>query len=287
MALNILRLNASLAAEVRDLDITAPLSSDTIAALHAAWSDHLVLVFRDQRLTPEQQIRFSRYFGELDDHGSISKFRHADYSEILMVNNREVATNKKLSVGRQWHSDLSTTVTPAKGSLLHAITLPSVGGDTMFCNMYRAWDRMSPRLQNWLSGVDALHDMTLAQETRTQRTLAELDDIRKRNPPVFQPICRVHEVTGKKALYVSEMTSSRIDGLTEEESQPILNYLFKLSTVPENVYRHVWRNGDSVLWDNRCVMHIALADYDENEIRTMHRSTLKGIPTGKLSTPTV
>ena len=83
------------------------------------------------------------------------------------------------------------------------------------------------------------------------------------------------------------MTSSRIDGLTEEESQPILNYLFKLSTVPENVYRHVWRNGDSVLWDNRCVMHIALADYDENEIRTMHRSTLKGIPTGKLSTPTV
>ena len=81
MALNILRLNASLAAEVRDLDITAPLSSDTIAALHAAWSDHLVLVFRDQRLTPEQQIRFSRYFGELDDHASISKFRHADYSE--------------------------------------------------------------------------------------------------------------------------------------------------------------------------------------------------------------
>jgi taurine dioxygenase len=287
MALNILRLNASLAAEVRGLDITAPLSSDTIAALQAAWSDHLVLVFRDQRLTPEQQIRFSRYFGELDDHGSISKFRHVDYPEILMVNNREVATNKKLSVGRQWHSDLSTTVTPAKGSLLHAIALPSVGGDTMFCNMYRAWDKMSPRPQNWLSGIDALHDMTLAQETRKQRTPAELDDIRKRNPPVFQPICRVHEVTGKKALYVSEMTSSRIDGLTDEESQPILNYLFKLSTVQENVYRHVWRNGDSVLWDNRCVMHIALADYDENEIRTMHRTTLKGIPTGKLSTLTV
>lgn len=283
MSIQIRRLNASLSAEISGVDMTAELSSDTIAALHAAWSDHLVLVFRAQPLTPEQQIRFSRYFGELDDHRSIPKFRHVDHPEILMVNNREVATNKKLSVGRQWHSDLSTTVTPAKGSLLHAIQLPSVGGDTMFCNMYRAWDKLSPRLQTWLCSVDALHDMTLAQETRKQRSPAELDDIRKRNPPVFQPICRVHEVTGKKALYVSEMTTSRIDGLTEEESQPILEYLFKQSTVPENVYRHVWRKGDSVLWDNRCVMHIALADYDESEIRTMHRTTLRGVPSGRIS----
>ncbi|CAN1547027.1 TauD Probable taurine catabolism dioxygenase [Burkholderiaceae bacterium] len=284
MPILIRTLNASLSAEISGLDITAELSSETIAALHAAWSHHLVLVFRDQPLTPEQQIRFSRYFGDLDDHRSIPKFRHVDHPEILMVNNREAATNKKLSVGRQWHSDLSTTITPAKGSLLHAIQLPNVGGDTMFCNMYRAWDDLSPRLQTWLSGADALHDMTLAQETRKQRTPAELDDIRKRNPPVFQPICRVHEVTGKKALYVSEMTTSRIDGLTEEESLPILEYLFKQSTAPENVYRHIWRKGDSILWDNRCVMHIALADYDESEIRTMHRTTLRGAPSGRLST---
>src|SRR5690606_22316813 len=185
---------------------------------------------------------------------------HAEHPEILLVNNREVATNKRLAVGRQWHSDLSTTLRPAKGSLLHAVQLPTVGGDTMFCNMYRAWDALSPLLQDWLSGREAIHDMTIASETRLQRTPAELEEILARNPRVYQPICRVHEETGRKALYVSEMTTSRIDGLTCQESQAILQHLYRQSTVHENVYRHVWRKGDSVLWDNRCVMHIALAD---------------------------
>ncbi|UHL64053.1 TauD/TfdA family dioxygenase [Paralcaligenes sp. KSB-10] len=282
MSFKVRKLGSALGAEVIGLDLTQTLDGDTIAALLAAWSEHLILLFRDQSLTPTQQIAFSRYFGELDDHAAIPKFRHAEHPEILMVNNREAATNKRLSVGRQWHSDLSTTLRPAKGSLLHAIQLPMVGGDTMFCNMYRAWDGLSPLLQEWLSGRDAIHDMTIARETQLQRTHAELEEIRLRNPRVYQPICRIHEATGKKALYVSEMTTSQIDGLTREESQPILEYLYRQSTVHENVYRHVWRKGDSVLWDNRCVMHIALADYDDSERRTMHRTTLKGSPSGRL-----
>jgi taurine dioxygenase len=212
----------------------------------------------------------------------VPKFRHPEHPEILLVNNFE-STGKRLSVGRQWHSDLSTTTQPAKGSLLNAITLPPVGGDTMFCNMYRAWETLSPLYREWLDGRDALHDMTVARETMARRTPTELDEIRKRNPPVYQPIARLHPGTGRKALYVSEMTTVSIEGLTREESAPILQFLYEHSTPPENVYRHVWRPHDMILWDNRCVMHIALSDYDLDQKRTMHRTTLLGEPSGRVA----
>ncbi|MEO8279798.1 MAG: TauD/TfdA family dioxygenase [Ideonella sp.] len=277
-------LGTALGAEIVGLDLSAALDPDTVEALHAAWSHHLVLLFRGQQLAPLQQIAFSRHFGSLDDHAAIPKFRHPEYPEILLVNNLEAATGKRLSVGRQWHSDLSTTTRPARGSLLHAQQLPKLGGDTMFCNMYRAWESLSPLYREWLDGRFALHDMSVARETRLQRTSAELDDIRRRNPPIWQPIVRTHDVTGRKALYVSEMTTVAIEGLTLEESAPILDYLHAQSTVHENVYRHVWRPADLVLWDNRCAMHIALADYDPNEIRRMYRTTLLGSLSGRIAT---
>lgn len=283
MIFTLRKLGSALGAEVVGLDISAPLGGDTVAALLSAWHEHQILLFRGRQLTPAQQIAFSRHFGELDDHAAIPKFRHPEYPEILLVNNFEAGTGKQLAVGRQWHSDLSTTLRPAKGSLLHAQQLPSVGGDTMFCNMYRAWESLSPLYREWLDGRWALHDMTLARETRLQRTPAELDDIRRRNPPVYQPIVRVHDVTGRKALYVSEMTTASIEGLTAEESAPILKFLYERSTVYENVYRHVWRPADLVLWDNRCAMHIALADYDLAETRRMYRTTLLGVPSGRIA----
>lgn len=283
MTFSVRPLGSALGAEIVGLDLTARLNTDTIAALHAAWHAHLVLLFRGQQLSPQQQIDFSRHFGELDDHAAIPKFRHPEHPQILLVNNHEAATGKKLSVGRQWHSDLSTTLRPAKGSLLHAQQLPPVGGDTMFCNMYRAWESLSPLYRQWLEGRDALHDMTAARETRLQRTPAELDDIRRRNPPVWQPIARRHDGTGRTALFVSEMTTVAIDGLTAEESAPILQFLFAHSTPPENVYRHVWRPADALLWDNRCAMHIALADYDLTQQRTMFRTTLLGQPSGRVA----
>ncbi|MES2099145.1 MAG: TauD/TfdA family dioxygenase [Pseudomonadota bacterium] len=275
-------LGSALGAEIIGLDLSAPLDPDCVELLHAAWARHLVLLFRGQQLTPQQQIAFSRHFGLLDDHAAIPKFRHPEHPEILLVNNLEAATGKKLSVGRQWHSDLSTTLRPAKGSLLHAQQLPSVGGDTMFCNMYRAWESLSPVYREFLDRRWALHDMTAARETRLQRTPAELDDIRRRNPPVYQPIVRVHDVTGRPALYVSEMTTVAIEGMTVEESAPILDHLHERSTVHENVYRHVWQPADLLLWDNRCTMHIALADYDLAETRRMYRTTLLGVPSGRI-----
>lgn len=275
-------LSSALGAEVVGLDMRVPLDAETVQALVDAWHRHIILLFRNQSLTFEEHIAFSRHFGPLDDHAAVPKFRHPDHPEILLVTNFE-SGGKRLAVGRQWHSDLSTTTRPAKGSLLHCVELPDVGGDTMFCNMYKAWDSLSPTLQSILDGRYALHDMSVARETQRMRSSEELAEIRRRNPPVYQPIARVHDGSGRKALYVSEMTSVSIEGMTEEESKPLLQYLYDHSVVPENVYRHRWQLGDTMMWDNRSAMHIALSDYDHNQRRIMYRTTLLGQPSGRIA----
>ena len=273
---------SALGAEVVGLDLRKELSEDVVRRLRAAWLEHIVLVFRGQDLSHEQHIAFSRRFGALDDHDSIPKFRHPDHAEILLVTNFE-NTGKRLAVGRQWHSDLSTTTRPAMGSLLYCQEAPPAGGDTMFANMYRAWETLTPAFRSMLEGRFALHDMTVAKETRSRRSAEELADIRRRNPPVLQPVARVHDETGRPALYVAEMTSMVLEGMTEEESAPILRFLYEHSVVPENVYRHRWQPGDLLMWDNRCAMHIALGDYGDNERRVMYRTTLLGAPSGRLA----
>jgi taurine dioxygenase len=273
---------SALGAEVVGLDLREELSEDTIRRLRAAWLEHIVLVFRGQNLSHEQHIAFSRRFGTLDDHDSIPKFRHPEHAEILLVTNFE-NTGKRLAVGRQWHSDLSTTTRPAMGSLLYCQEAPPAGGDTMFANMYRAWETLTPAFRSMLEGRSALHDMTVAKETRSRRTAEELADIRRRNPPVLQPVARVHDETGRPALYVAEMTSMVLEGMTEEESAPILRFLYEHSVVPENVYRHRWQPGDLLMWDNRCAIHIALGDYGDDERRVMYRTTLLGAPSGRLA----
>lgn len=272
---------SALGAEIVGVDLREELSDEAVATIRQAWLDHLVLVFRDQHLTHEQHIAFSRRLGPLETHESIPKFCHPEHPEILLVTNYE-NTGKKLVVGRQWHSDLSTTRRPARGSLLRCEEAPPAGGDTMFCNMYRAWEGLSPAYRAMLQDRWALHDMTAAKETRTRRSPEELADIRRRNPPVYQPVARVHDETGRTALYVAEMTTVAFEGMTEEESRPILEHLFARSVVPENVYRHRWRPGDLLIWDNRCAMHIALADYGDDERRVMYRTTLLGEPSGRL-----
>ncbi|MEI6117310.1 MAG: TauD/TfdA family dioxygenase [Burkholderiales bacterium] len=282
-AFTLVPLSSALGAQVIGLDLKGPISADTAQALIEAWHEHVVLLFRGQHLNFEEHIAFSRTFGELDDHASIPTFRHPDHPEVLLVTNYE-ANGTKLAVGRQWHSDLSTTTRPAKGSMLRCETLPPAGGDTMFCNMVKAWDNLSPAMRSLLEGRNALHDMAISRETQKVRTPGQIADIRRRNPPVWQPIARQHDDTGRRALYVSEMTTVRIDGLHEGESDAILNYLYAHSTLPENVYRHRWQVGDLLLWDNRSAMHIALADYELSATRVMYRTTLLGEPSGIIAT---
>jgi taurine dioxygenase len=281
MTLEIRRLAAGLGAEVLGVDLASEIDGDTFAAIEQAWRAHVVLLFRGQRLDHASHIAFSRRFGPLDDHAAIPRYRDPQHPEILLVINQEI-NGRPQPVGRQWHSDLSTTLQPARGSLLRAGVIPPVGGDTMFANMYLAFETLSPTLQALIEPLHAIHDMTAARQLRG-RDPADLAEVRRRNPPVVHPMVLVHPETGRKALYVSEMTTIGIAGMTEDESRPLLDYLYRHSVRPEFTCRHRWRNGDLVAWDNRCAMHLALDDYDLRVPRHMYRTTLLGERRGQLA----
>jgi taurine dioxygenase len=277
--ISIIPLAAALAAEVRGLDLSAPLRDETVEVLRHAWRDHQVLLFRGQRLSHAQHVAFSRRFGELDDHASIPAFRDKDFPEILRVAN-DVVGGRKQPVGRQWHSDLSITLNPARGSLLRCEVTPPVGGDTMFANTAAAYESLSAPIQRLLDGLEAVHDIATARQNRGRTDLAEA---RRRAPPVVHPMVRIHPETGRKALYVNEMSVRQIVGLTEEESRAILELVFAHVTRAENTYRHRWSPGDLLMWDNDATQHIALADYDINVPRVLYRTTILGEGRGRLA----
>ena len=283
MNFRVRRLSNALGAEVMDIDLREEQSEEAKAFLRKAFLDHGILLFREQDITPEQHIRFTSIFGTVETNDAVPDYRHPDYREIVLVTNEK--RNGKLSptrnIGRQWHSDHSMTTRPTLGSILHAQELPETGGDTMFASMYMAYDLLSDGMKKLLEPLWAVHDALNARHLRG-RPADELADKRKRIPPVAQPVIRTHPETGRKALYVSDMLTSHFVGMTEEESRPLLEYLFKLSTGPELVYRHQWRRHDLLMWDNRCTMHNALADFDETQTRTMRRTALVGEPLGQL-----
>lgn len=278
--IDILPLAAALGAEVRGVNLAEPLDDDTVQALRAAWREHQVLLFRGQRLTHAQHAAFSRHFGELDDHASIPAFRDKEVPQILRVAN-DVVGGRKQPVGRQWHSDLSITLRPARGSLLRCEVTPPVGGDTMFANTVAAYESLSEPIQRLIDGLEAVHDIAAARQNRGRTDLAEA---RRRTPPVAHPMVRVHPETGHRAIYVNEMSVSRVVGLSEEESRAILELVFAQVTRPENTFRHRWTPGDLLMWDNDATQHIALADYDINVPRVLFRTTLLGDNRGRLAT---
>ncbi|MEE7546982.1 TauD/TfdA family dioxygenase [Xanthomonas sp. Kuri4-1] len=275
----ILPFDGPLGAEVIGLDLSSPLDADTFARLHRAHLDHHVLVFRDQRITPEQQIAFSRRFGPLQIH-VLRKFQLAGHPEVLVVSNiKENGEPIGLGdAGHYWHSDLSYKPTPSLGSLLLAQELPSEGGDTLFANQHRAWDTLPAALQKAVEGLQAEHSY-----------LAKYEELRARSPwrpaltpeqiaevaPAQHPVVRTHPETGRRALFVSEHFTTRIVGLPQDESDALLQALFAHSTQQALVYRHRWQPYDMVFWDNRSVMHLAAGTPDHLR-RRLHRTTIEG-----------
>lgn len=272
------KLASGIGTEILNVNLAEDLDDATFAEIEQAWREDPVLLFRGQSLDHHAHVRFSERFGPLDDHSSIPRLRDQTFHQILPVTNQEVA-GRRQPVGRQWHSDLSTTLHPARGSLLRCEVIPEVGGDTMFANMYLAYDTLSDKMKEIIEPLWAVHDLTLAHHNRGR---PDIDEVRKNTPPVAHPIVRVHPETGRKALYVSEMTCGSIVGLTDEEARPILEYLFRHSVRPEFTYRHRWQPGDLIAWDNRCTMHLALDDYDLDVPRRLYRTTLLGEPSGYL-----
>jgi len=278
--MTIRRLSAALGAEVTGIDLRDPQRQENIRVLEQALGEHGILLFRGARIDPEQHIAFSRRFGELEAH-VVSQFAHPEHPEIFVVSNviEDGQLKGAVYAGQYWHSDLSYTATPSMGSLLHCREMPEVGGDTLWANMYLAYETLSAPLQRFLGSLRAVHDYGHAYDTYFAH-LKERPPLtaeqRAKVPPVEHPAVRTHPVTGRRALYVNPGFTTRFAGMTVEESRAILDYLFRHATRQEFLYRHKWRVDDLVFWDNRCTMHYALADYDFSVRRHMLRTTVAG-----------
>jgi len=271
--------NAPVGAEIIGLDISKPISAEDFKRIHQAHLDHHVLVFRGQRITPQEHIDFSRRFGPLEIH-VLHQFHLKNHPEILIVSNiKENGEPIGLGdAGVYWHSDISYKPQPSLGSLLHVQELPSEGGDTLFADQHLAWEALAPELQQRILPLKAEHSYLAKYEElraknpwRPKLSQAQIDQV----APAVQPVVRTHPETGRKALFVSEHFTTRIVGLPQEESDALLAELFAHSVKPEFVYRHQWAPHDLVFWDNRSLMHLAAGTPDHLR-RRLNRTTIVG-----------
>jgi taurine dioxygenase len=277
MSIRINRLSPVIGAEVLGVDLSAQIDDQQFIELRQAWLDaNGVLVIRDQELTPDQHIAFSQRFGELETH-VLADYLLPGYPTIYRVSNK-TKNGKPLGrakAGTYWHSDLSYMRNPAMASLLYAIEIPPLGGDTMFANMYAAYDTLSPTMQGIVSDLRATHDFAYAARGVFAGERVSGERLAKA-PAVDHPVVLTHPDTRRKALYVNPGFTVHIVGLELEESADLLQLLNRHSTRPEYIYRHRWHVRDLVIWDNRCTMHYAIDDYEDVGERYMHRTTVLG-----------
>ena len=272
--------DGALGAEVRGLDLTRPVDDVDFARIHRAHLDHHVVVFRDQRITPQQQVDFSRRFGPLQIH-VLRQFQLPGHPEILVVSNVLGDDGQPIGLGDAghfWHSDLSYKERPSLGSFLHAQELPETGGDTEFANMHLAWQTLPAPLKAAVKDRRAEHSYLARYEELRQRspwrpklTEAQLAEV----VPVEHPIVRTHPETGRPALFVSEHFTTRIVGLPDDESRDLLAQLFAHSVLSAHRYVHRWQAHDMVFWDNRSVMHLA-TPFPAHLRRRLNRTTVEG-----------
>jgi taurine dioxygenase len=264
---------ATIGAEVRGVQLaTAPDDPAVMQAIEHALQEHLVLFFRDQELTPEQHVRFAGCFGPFEHHAFAK--HHPDHPDMTVLDQ----TAPERDGANSWHSDSSFMERPALGSVLRAVQLPPLGGDTCWASMYAAFDALSPRLQTYLDGLTALHDIIVPLEKAIaggHSVSADLEAVRRAWPPLAHPVVRRHPVTGRRALYVNNNFTTRILGIPKEESDLLLPWLLQHVQRPDFQVRFRWTPGAVVMWDNRFTQHYAVPDYSGYR-RIMHRVTLTG-----------
>lgn len=275
MSLTIRRLTPVLGAEVHGVDLSRPLSNAEFDAVHEAFVTHSVLIFRDQDLTAESMIDFSRRFGPLMVH-VLKESLLEEHPEIYKLSNKRKngKAEGRAYAGQYWHSDLTYEPNPSLGSLLYGIEVPEIGGDTLFASTAHAYETLSPPLQAMLETLTAEHLFAHAFRGGINRAARDNDPLSER-PPVIHPVVRPHSVTGRKSLFVNEGFTVRINDLSRAESDALLGFLFDHMTRPEVVLRHHWRAGDAVLWDNRALVHRGVNDYGDEDVRHMYRTTIE------------
>jgi alpha-ketoglutarate-dependent taurine dioxygenase len=281
MTISIQKLSPALGAEVTGVDLASPLNDVTFAALSNAWCEHGILVFPDQPITDEQQVAFSRRFGELEIFPQ-SENRSSRLPEIFRITNvgedgriRPVETPaaRYSTLICVWHTDSSYRQVPAKGAVLHAIEIVKKGGDTLFANMRAAYGQMAPEFRTRIENLKARHSFLYS---RGLRDLPPMDPAEAASvPPVDQPLVR-HHADSSPSLYVSATYMERIVGLPEPESRRLIDELMDWATQDRFVYRHRWRPHDVLMWDNRWTIHVVEPFEYGSERRVMHRTTIAG-----------
>lgn len=277
LGLDVRELDAPLGAEIAGLDLRQLLDRETVEEVLAAWYRHQVLVFRDQDLSPQQMVDFTGQFGEPGKPRMPSRAVRDILPnlppEVMIVSNVRV-DGKPMGLphdGEMWfHSDMCYVEVPHTATLLYAVELPSWGGNTLFADMYAAYDNLPASLRSRLEDCRALH---IHDYKRTDRPSLDVDLDKVGN--FAHPVFITHPETGRKALYVNRLMTARIEGLDPAESDALLEELFKASEDRSLVYEHVWKPGDLVMWDNRCITH-ARTDFPEDERRLLRRTTIVG-----------
>ncbi|MEQ8397926.1 TauD/TfdA family dioxygenase [Thalassobaculum sp.] len=282
--LTVTKRHPQIGAEVRGIDLGRPLDRETLDQLNAIWMENPMLVFPGQKITDEQQIVFARNFGELEVHPSVAH-RSSRNPEVYRVSNVDEQGNILPSESKEWqyleltwlwHTDSSFREIPSKGSILHGITVPAEGGDTLFANMYEAYDALSDGTKAQIDGLSVRHshDAVIARSAKLSArqdkgTFTEL-------PPVEHPLVRRHPVTGRRSLFLSPHTMDGIVGMPDDKAFALLDELTRHATHERFVYRHHWHQDDVIMWDNRCTMHAVMPYDSANQRRIMHRTTIVG-----------
>lgn len=274
------RLTGHTGAEAVGIDLAQPVSAETKDVLNRAFVEHGVLVIRNQELSPRQVLAAVELFGPVF-HQHNTRFALPECQQIHYISNQDrFPDGKRYIPGEGWHTDHSNDTRPPKATVLHAVKLPDQGGDTQFANMAAAYEALPAATRARLAGLMAIH---VYQSSHSARKLMELSETNKERVPnaVLHPVVRVHPENGRKSIYINPIRIEGIVGLDHKEALPLLDQLLDHATQPAFQYRHEWRPGDLVLWDNRCLLHKANGDYDMEQTRYLYRVMLQGdVPQG-------
>ncbi len=268
-------LSSHTGAEVTGVDLTQPVDAALREHLNRAFVEHSVLVFRDQHLSPPQLLAAVQLFGEVFPQHN-TRFALPECPQIHTISNQDFYPDGKRYIpGEGYHTDHSNAAEPPKATVLHAVQLPDHGGDTQFVNMQRAYEDLPAATRLRIDGLRAMH---VYQSRHSERKLMALSDAARQKVPdaVLHPLVRTHPESGRKAIYLNPIRIEGIEGMAEAEALSLLDQLLAHATQPRYEYRHRWRPGDMVMWDNRCLLHKANGDYDMGQVRYLYRIMLKG-----------
>ena len=264
------RISGALGADILGVDLSVPLNEFLVKEIRKSFLENLVVFFRGQDLTPAQFMAFAGQFGEPVEYPLVKGLQ--GFPKIIEVKKLE---HERVAFGGIWHTDTAYLERPPMASMLLAREVPPFGGDTLFANMYLAFDALSPALQKLLESLKAVNSSAKADASKTREDRVRAEGTERTEFVAEHPEVRTHPETGRKALYVNSGHSVRFAGWTEEESAPLLRFLFDFQIKPEFTCRFSWQPGSIALWDNRCVQHNPVNDYHGYR-RVMHRITLAG-----------